>query len=615
MVTQVPPRSEIPVQYTWDTASIFPSDQAWEAEMEQVIVQLSELAAYRGRLGDGPETLADWMESVQLVLRSLGKISVYASNNHNVDTTDQAGTAQYDRAMGLYARAMAAIAFAEPELLAMDTETLLRWLREEPRLAIYAHYVDELERRRPHVRSEEVEELLGHIMDPFRTAAATHSVLADADLTFTPARTGDAEAQAVQVTQGNIDALLASPDRELRRTAWESYADAHLAMKNTMANCLAAGVKQNVFRARARRYESALLASLSANHIPQAVFYNVIDTFRRNLPTWHRYWRIRRQALGHDQLHVYDIKAPLAAESPHVPYHWAVEQICEGLRPLGREYVATMRRGVLEQRWIDVYPNQGKRSGAFSTGAPGTYPFVLMSHTDDLESLSTLAHELGHSMHSYYTWETQPIVYCDYSIFVAEVASNVNQALVRHHLLRTNPDRRFQIGVIEEAMSNFHRYFFLMPTLARFELEIHERIERGEALTADSMIALMADLFREGYGGEVQIDEDRVGSTWAQFSTHLYANFYVYQYTTGISGAHALAAGMLAGAPGAVDNYMAFLKAGSSLYPIDALKLAGVDPTTQEPVESAFAYLAGLVDRLEDLLGQGDAQTRGEADD
>ena len=612
---QVPPRSEIPEQHTWDTASIFPSEGAWEAEMDQVIAQLPELAAYRGRLADGPETLADWMASVQRMLRSLGKIWVYASNNHNVDVADQAGTAQYDRAMGLYARAMTAIAFAEPELLAIDTETLLRWLREEPRLAIYAHYVDELERRRRHVRSEEVEEVLGQIIDPFRTAAATHSVLADADLTFATAHTSDAEPEAIQVTQGNIDALLASPDRETRRTAWASYADAHLAMKNTMANCLAAGVKQNVFRARARRYDSALVASLSANHIPQAVFHNVIETFRRNLPTWHRYWRVRRQALGYDHLHVYDIKAPLVGESPHVPYARAVEQICDGLRPLGQEYVAAMRRGVLDQRWTDVYPNRGKRSGAFSSGAPGTYPFVLMSYTDDLESLSTLAHELGHSMHSYYTWETQPIVYCDYSIFVAEVASNVNQALVRDYLLRTNPDRRFQTGVIEEAMSNFHRYFFLMPTLARFELEIHQRVERGEALTADSMIALMTDFFREGYGGEVQIDEDRVGSTWAQFHTHLYANFYVYQYTTGISGAHALTARMLDGEPGAVDNYMAFLRAGSSLYPVDALKLAGVDLTSPEPVERAYAYLAGLVDRLEGLLGQGGAQTRGETDD
>jgi len=608
VASRVPQRNEVPVQYTWDTASIFPSDQAWEAEIELVGQQLSELAGFRGRLSDGPAILADWMEALQNMLRSLGKIHIYASNHHNVDTTDQASAAQNDRAMGLYARAMATVAFAEPELLAIDTETLFRWVREEPRLAIYAHYVDELGRRRPHVRSAEVEELLGQIMDPFHTATATHSVLADADLTFTPAHSSDREAEPIQVTQGNIDALLASPDRDARRTAWESYADAHLATKNTMANCLSTGVKQNVFRARARRYGSALEAALSANHIPQAVYYNVLDTFRQNLPTWHRYWRIRRQALGYDRLHVYDIKAPLTTRSPQVPFDWAVEQISEGLRPLGKDYLTTMRKGLLEQRWVDIYPNRGKRSGAFSTGAPGTHPFVLMSYTDDLESLSTLAHELGHSMHSYYTWQTQPVIYGDYSIFVAEVASNVNQALVRDHLLKANTDRDFQIAVIEEAMSNFHRYFFLMPTLARFELEIHQRVERGEALTADSMMALMTDLFREGYGEEVEIDEDRIGITWGQFHTHLYANFYVYQYTTGISGAHALARGMLAGTPGAVENYVAFLKTGNSLYPIDALNLAGVDLTTPKPVESAFAYLAGLVDRLEELLEQGGTQ-------
>jgi len=611
MVTTVPQRSEIPVQYTWDTASVFSTDQAWETEIEQVVEQLSELAAFRGRLGDGPHILADWMEGVQRLLRSLGKIHIYASNHHNVDTTDQAGAAMNDRAKGLYARAVAATAFAEPELLAIGTDTLIGWLEKDPRLAIYAHYVDELARRRPHVRSEEVEELLGQVMDPFHTAAATHSVLADADLSFRPARSGDAEAEPVQITQGNIDALLASPDRDLRRTAWESYSDAHLAMKNTMANCLATGVKQNVFRARARRYDSALEAALNANHIPQAVFHNVIDTFRRNLPTWHRYWRVRREALGYDRLHVYDIKAPLVAVAPQVPYERAVEMVCEGLQPLGKEYVATMRRGVLDKRWIDVYPNQGKRSGAFSSGAPGTYPFVLMSYTDDLESVSTLAHELGHSMHSYYTWETQPIIYCDYSIFVAEVASNVNQALVRDYLLRTNPDPDFQISVIEEAMSNFHRYFFLMPTLARFELEIHQRVERGEALTADSMMALMTDLFREGYGDEVVIDEDRIGITWAEFSTHLYANFYVYQYTTGISGAHALVKRILSEGASALGDYMTFLKAGSSLYPLDALKLAGVDLISPEPVERAYAYLAGLVDRLEGLVCGEGAQARG----
>jgi len=235
---------------------------------------------------------------------------------------------------------------------------------------------------------------------------------------------------------------------------------------------------------------------------------------------------------------------------------------------------------------------------------PGTYPYVLLNYTDDLESLSTLAHELGHSMHSYHTWESQPYVYSDYSIFVAEVASNTNQALVRDYLFRTVPNADFQIGLIEEAMSNFHRYLFLMPTLARFELEVHQRVERGEALTAESMISLMADLFAEAYGGEVVMDAERVGITWAEFSTHLYANFYVYQYTTGIAAARALAEGMLAGKEGAVERYIAFLRAGSSLYPLDALRLAGVDMTSPEPVERAYAYVGALTDRLEALLAR-----------
>jgi oligoendopeptidase F len=375
-------------------------------------------------------------------------------------------------------------------------------------------------------------------------------------------------------------------------------------MKNTMANCMATGVKQNVFMARARHYPSALEAALTTNHIPVAVFHNLIETYRRNLPTWHRYWRARRQALGYDKLHVYDIKAPLTSKVQRVTFDQAITWIAEGMRPLGEEYVSVMRDGVLEQRWVDIYPNQGKRTGAFSSGAPGTHPFILMSYTDDLFSMSTLAHELGHSMHSYYTWQTQPLIYSDYSLFVAEVASNFNQALVRAHLLKANPDPDFQIALIEEAMANFHRYFFIMPTLARFELEIHQRIERGDALTADGMIALMSDLFREGYGDEVEIDAERIGITWGQFSSHLYANFYVYQYATGIAAAHALAEGVLAGSTTAVQNYLSFLKAGSSLYPLDALKLAGVDMTSPEAVEQTFGVLAQIVERLERLVAR-----------
>jgi len=423
----------------------------------------------------------------------------------------------------------------------------------------------------------------------------------NADLVFAPAHGSD-DPTPIEVAQGNLTALLAHRDREVRRTAWEHYADAHLAHKNTMASCLAAGVKQNVFMTRARRYASVLEASVESNFIPLEVFHNLIRTYRRNLPTWHRYWGIRRRALGYEKLRVYDRAAPLTARKPVVPFAQAVEWIAQGMRPLGDEYVNVMRRGVLEQRWVDIYPNKGKQAGAFSRGTPGTHPFIMMSYTDDIFGMSTLAHELGHSMHSYYAFRTQPFIYARYPLFLAEVASNFNQAMVRAHLLATQTDPELQIAIIEEAMSNYYRYFLVMPTLARFELEIHERVERGEALTARSLIALMADLFREAYGDEVEIDPDRVGITWATFHTHLYMNFYVYQYATGISGAHALARGVLAGGPGAAERYLDFLKAGGSRYPLDALRLAGVDLASPEPVEEAFGVLAQMVDRLERLL-------------
>jgi oligoendopeptidase F len=600
MTSKVASRAEIPVQYTWDTASVYASHADWEAELARVAAQLPELAAFQGQLGSRPERLAEWLDTAERLMNTVARLYFYASMFHNVDTNDQAAVANHDRAIGMYTRAIAATAFAEPELLAIGFDTLRRWTADEPRLALFAHYFDQLERRQAHVRSAEVEQLLGQLRDPFSGASGIHGIMTDADLHFAPAHT--AAGDPLDLAQGNISALLTSPDREVRRSAWESYADAHLSMQNTMAACLATGVKQDVFMARARRYPSALEASLADNNIPVEVFHNLIGTYRSNLPTWHRYWNLRKRALGFDTLAVYDVKAPLTDKMPDAPLAQSIDWICDGMRPLGDAYVTAMRRGLTEQRWVDVYPNQGKRMGAYSHGVHGTHPYILMSYNDDIFSMSTLAHELGHSMHSYLTWQSQPLVYADYSLFVAEVASNFNQAMVRAHLLDANHDRDFQIAVIEEAMANFYRYFFIMPTLARFELEIHERVERGEALTAESMIGLMADLFQEGYGDEVQVDRARVGSTWCQFSTHLYSNFYVYQYATGIAAANALAADIQAGQPGAAENYLSFLKVGGSLYPLDALKLAGVDMATPAPVERAFAVLASYVDRLETLL-------------
>ncbi len=594
-------RSEIPVQYTWDTDSIFASVADWEAAVSSIPGSLEALSQYKGRLNESAPILADYLEQSIFLQRKLRHIFVYASLNYSVQTDNQEMAARFDRARSIMGQAQAATAFDEPEMLAIGFGTLRQWMAEEPRLADYGHYFDQLEKRQAHVRSAEVEQVLGMVQDTIGTASATHSVLANADLQFTPA--SDDAGETYDITQGTINTLLTHTDRNVRRTAWENYADAHLTFKNTMANAQAAGVKRDVFFARVRNYDNSLHAALETTYIPTEVFHNLIDTFKKNLPTWHRYWAIRKKALQLDEFHVYDVKAPLTDNPPTLSYETAVEWIAAGMKPLGTEYVSILKRGALEDRWVDVYPNKGKRMGAFSSGGPGMNPFIMMSFDDSLFGLSTLAHELGHSMHSYYTWQNQLEIYSWYGLFAAEVASNFNQALVRDHLLKSNDDPDFQIAVIEEAMSNFHRYFFIMPTLARFELEIHEMVERGEALNADKLVNLMADLFTEGFGDDVAIDRDRLGITWAQFHTHMYANFYVYQYATGISAAHYLANNILKGKNDSVEKYLAFLKAGGSMYPMDLLKLAGVDMTTPEPVEAAFALMAQYVNKLERLLG------------
>lgn len=595
----LPARSEVDPKYTWNAESLFPTPEAWDAELSSILADIPSIKAYQGRLHEGPHVLADALKAVEQIMVRGYRVYVYAGFSYAVDTTNQQSAAMQAKAQGMFGQVAAATSFITPEIISLGEETTLGWVHSEPRLAVYEHYVKEIFRTQAHIRSAEVEEVLGMLADPFSGPSTTASLLTNADFKFAPGQ--DSAGNPVEVNEGTIWKIMAGEDRTARKTAWESYLDKHLEFKNTLASNLATSIKQSVFMSRVRRHTSALEMTLFANDIPVSVFHNLIDTFKKNLPVWQRYFEIRRKALGVDMLEPYDMWAPLTRNRVKIPFEQAVDWIAEGLLPLGRDYVGIMRNGCLEERWVDVYPNKGKRTGAFSWGAPGTHPFIMMSYTDEIFSLSTLAHELGHSMHSYLTWKHQPLVYADYSLFLAEVASNFHQAMVRAHLLRTNTDRDFQISLIEEAMANFYRYFFIMPTLARFELETHTRVEKGQPLTAEIMMNLMADLFAEGYGNSVHVDRERVGMTWAYFQ-HLFSDYYVYAYATGISGAHALSARILNGEPNAVEDYLGFLKSGSSAAPVEVLKRAGVDLTTPEPVEATFRVMSDYIDRLEKLL-------------
>lgn len=596
---KTPARKDVAKKFTWNAESVYPSMAEWEAELAALETGFSQFSARKGHLKDSPATLVDILEERDRMLNRTGVVYMYAMMNHEVDKGDQLAAAMPGKAQSILGKALSAVAFIEPELIQLGQSRLNEWSQHEPRVAVYRHYFDDLFRKQAHVRSEEVEELLGSLVDPFSSVENTAGMLTDADLQFKPAITSTGA--ELEVTQGSFDKIMSLPDRAARKSCWENYQDAYLSVKNTLASNLNTSLKQNVFQTRARRHASTLEASLFSQNIPVDVFHNLIETFRRNLPIWHRYFALRAKALGVSDLQVYDMWAPLAASQPHIPFEKAVEYICAGLAPMGKEYVETIRRGCLEERWVDIYPNLGKVSGAFSYGEQGTHPFIVMSYTDEIFSLSTLAHELGHSMHSYLTWKTQPYIYGNYSLFLAEIASNFHQAMVRGYLLEHEKDPAFQIAVIEEAMANFYRYFFTMPTLARFELETHLRAERGEGLSADSANDLLADLLQEAYGDQVKLDRPRYGITWATFG-HLYQDYYVFQYATGISGANALSQAILEGKPGVVEAYLGFLKAGSSDYPLQVIKKAGVDLTSPQPVEETFQIMAGYVQRLEELL-------------
>ena len=599
--TELPKRADIPKESTWNSEALFDDWSKWQGELNTARSTLPRLTAYSGKLSESAETLADWLNLYQLETGRLVRLQVYVSMSTAVDTNNSKAKAARGQLSAYLGEFSAAAAFAIPEIQAIGEE-LYTWA-ESLRITPYRHFFDNLLRKVPHTRSVEVEGVLGMLQDTFDNIYNTASELTNTDLKFADAI--DSHGANQPVVQATITPYLESKDVELRRTAWESSCDAYLSMQNALASNYLTHVKASVFQARVRGYQSVLESRLKPFNLPVEVYYNLIESFQANLPVWHDYWETKRVLLGVDALHPYDIWAPIVDTEPRVNYREAVAWICDSLKPLGEDYVNAIRRGCLEERWVDYALNEGKRQGAFSTRSFDSHPYIFMTYNESLTSMSVLAHELGHSMHSYFAAQRQPAVYRDYTMMsssVTETASNFHQAMTRAYLMEAKAtDPTFQIALIDEAISNFHRYFFQMPTLARFELEVFTRAEAGKPLNADILNEIMASLYSEGYGSTMTDDPERTAITWAKFP-HLYAPFYTFQYAVGISAAHAIA-DQVRTSKEAAQKYLDFLGRGASLYPMDLYRLAGVDMTTPAPVQKAFDALAGMTARLKQLAG------------
>lgn len=599
MSATLPKRVDVPVADTWDLSLIYPTDAAWEADFRRVEGMVPALAALQGHVGESAAALHDTLRQRDALHTLLDQLMVYAHMRRDEDTANSTYQALNDRAGSLATRVSAAGAFLEPEILAIPDERLAAYLVEDAGLRLYSHHLEEVRRQRAHVRSAEVEEVLAQASEVGRAGGTVFGMLNNADLVF-PTVLGE-DGQEVELTKGRYIVLLESQDRRVREDAFRAMYATYGKVINTIGGTLASSVKKDLFFARARRYDTCLAAAMEPDNIPQAVYHQLIEAVHRNLPHLHRYLRLRRRLLGLDELHLWDLYVPMVPEAQRqIPFEEAVQIVTEALQPLGDDYIGVMVEG-LRSRWVDVYENQGKRSGAYSSGAYSTPPYILMNYQNMLESVFTLAHELGHSLHSHYSKTTQPYVYGYYTIFVAEVASTLNEALLTHHLLTTTDDRRFRMSIINRFLEQFRTTLYRQTMFAEFELLTHQRAEAGQALTPEWLSAEYKALNERYYAAEVVID-DPIRLEWSRIP-HFYSAFYVYKYATGLSAAVALAEQILREGAPAVERYLAFLRGGSSAYSIDLLKGAGIDMTTSTPVDDALATFGRYVAELEDLAG------------
>ncbi|NLG82751.1 MAG: oligoendopeptidase F [Bacilli bacterium] len=600
MAKELPIRSEIPVEKTWRLEDIFATDDLWREEYNKLKNEIPNLTKYQGRLGESAQTLYELLQLNDDLGMRLGKIHAYAHMRYDQDTTNSFYQGMFQETQSIVTQYFSAISFITPEILKVGEEKINEFFNALPELGLYRKALDDILRRRPHTLSENEENLLALASDVLNASSTTFGMLNNADLRFPTIV--DENGEEVALTHGRYIRFMESKDRRVRKEAFQALYKTYGNFKNTFASTLSTTVKSHNFLAQVKNFQSARQMALFENNIPESVYDNLVEAINENLHLLHRYIKLRKKLLNLDELHMYDIYTPLVQDvDMEVTYEEAQELVLKGLAPMGEEYLSILKEG-FANRWIDVEENQGKRSGAYSSGSYGTNPYILLNWQNNMDNAFTLAHELGHSVHSYYTRKYQPYVYGDYSIFVAEVASTCNEALLNDYLLRTINDKKEKLYIINNYLDGFRGTVFRQTMFAEFEHLIHIKAQEGLPLTADTLTEIYYKLNQKYYGEDI-VHDPEIGLEWARIP-HFYYNYYVYQYATGFSAASALANQILTEGKEAVDRYIGFLKAGSSDYPIEVLKKAGVDMTTKEPIYQALKMFEHMLDEMERLLNE-----------
>ncbi|WP_440894917.1 oligoendopeptidase F [Amphibacillus sp. Q70] len=591
-------RDQIVEEKTWRLEDIFATDEAWEEERKQIAESLEKFVDFNGTLANSADQLYQLLQLEDQISERIGKLYTYAHMRYDQDTTNNFYQGLNAKAQSLYAQAASAMSFIVPEILSIDADKLQKFVEEKPELELYDKALNEITRQADHILSEKEEALVAQMSEVINSSSQTFSLLNNADLTFPMVK--DEEGKETELTHGRYINFLRAAKQSVRRDAFTAMHQTYQTFINTFASTLSGQVKKDNAIAKIRNYQSARASALDRNNIPETVYDNLVEAVNDRLDLLHRYVKLRKKLLGLDEMHMYDMYTPLIKDvNFKYTYEEAQEVLIAGLAPLGEEYIERLKEG-FTNRWVDVEENKGKRSGAYSSGAYGTNPYILMNWQDNLNNVFTLAHEFGHSLHSYYTRENQPYRYGDYSIFVAEVASTCNEALLNEYLINKTEDPKEKLYLLNHFLDGFRGTVFRQTMFAEFEHLIHQLDQDGEALTPDTLTTHYYELNKKYYGNDV-IQDEEIGFEWARIP-HFYLNYYVYQYATGNSAAQALAVQILSEGKPAIDRYFGFLKAGSSDYPIEVLKQAGVDMTEKAPILQALDIFEEKLNEMEALF-------------